>query len=145
MIKTPCFRLSYLQPPSPHAAIYRPLSYSRHSPPKPNISHPHPMTPPQPAAHRFAPMAKNMLASTGNPYASAAATALGALGYGQPNHKALENKLVYEPWLWACLRFTPKIFKLQPPYPQYMRGGHFTSCLDPPPPKRFLQPPAFIS
>ena len=45
------------------------------------------------AAHRFAPMAKNMLASTGNPYASAAATALGALGYGQPNHKALENRV----------------------------------------------------
>ena len=29
-------------------------------------------------AHRVAPMAKNMLASTGNPYASAAATALGS-------------------------------------------------------------------
>ena len=45
------------------------------------------------AANRFAPIAKNMLASTGNPYASAASAALGALGYGQPNHKALENRV----------------------------------------------------
>ena len=45
------------------------------------------------AAHRFAPMAKNMLASTGNAYASAASAALGALGYGQPNHEALENRV----------------------------------------------------
>ena len=45
------------------------------------------------AAHRLAPVAKNMLASTGNPHASAAATALGALGYGQPNHEALENRV----------------------------------------------------
>ena len=45
------------------------------------------------AAHRFAPMAENLLAFTGNSYASAAATALGELGYGQPNHKALENRV----------------------------------------------------
>jgi hypothetical protein len=45
LIKTPCFCLSYLQPPSLHAAIYRPLPYSRHSPPNPNVWHPHPMTP----------------------------------------------------------------------------------------------------
>ena len=45
------------------------------------------------AAHPFAPMAKNMLASTGNPYALAAATAPGALGYRQPNHKAVEKRV----------------------------------------------------
>ena len=46
------------------------------------------------AAHRFAPIAKKVLANIpGNPYTSAASAALGALGYGQPNQKALENRV----------------------------------------------------
>ena len=46
------------------------------------------------AAHRFAPIAKHVLSNIpGNPYTSAASAALGALGYGQPNHKALENRV----------------------------------------------------
>ena len=45
-------------------------------------------------AHRVAPIAKNVLANIpGNPYTSAASAALGAVGYGQPNHKALENRV----------------------------------------------------
>ena len=42
-------------------------------------------------AHRVAPMAKNMMTMSGNPYAQAGAAALGALGYG--NHKTLENRV----------------------------------------------------
>ena len=41
-------------------------------------------------AHRVAPMAKNMMTMSGNPYAQAGAAALGALGYG---HKTLENRV----------------------------------------------------
>ena len=45
------------------------------------------------AAHRFAPMAKHVLSTIQGIYASAASAALGALGYGQPNQKALGNRI----------------------------------------------------
>ena len=45
------------------------------------------------AAHRFAPMAKNLMTVSGNPYAQAGAAALGALGYGKGTHTALENRV----------------------------------------------------
>ena len=42
-------------------------------------------------AQQLAPIAKNVLASSGNPYGQAASAALGALGYG--HHKTLENRI----------------------------------------------------
>ena len=57
----------------------------------------------------------------------------------------LADELVYDPWLWACLRFTPHRMHLPAPSLHFMRGGHFTSCLDPPPIFCISQPPAFIS
>ena len=44
-------------------------------------------------AQQLAPVAKNMLAASGNPYGQTPASALGTMGYGKGSQTTLENRI----------------------------------------------------